>query len=243
MTVLKDGAVAEEDVPLRNAMNEVLRDAYVEDCQRGVDRWNKRLAEAGLSERLRLPSKRFYRHIGLYADLPFDPDGRLARAGGVGAPQGRVAAHPGRPRLRGDAAGGGARAGQDRELAGPARARHQGPALRIRVRPARLKPGSSGGEPSRIRPLALVQPEAVVADARPAPTFPRRGSLAAPERARTSTDATRWRSPGPSAPRRSRARARTARSDRGGRGRAAPAASASRRRAPDRGRAGRRRGR
>ena len=38
--------------PLRNAMNEVLRDAYVEDCQRGVDRWNKRLAEAGLSERL-----------------------------------------------------------------------------------------------------------------------------------------------------------------------------------------------
>ena len=31
-----------EDVPLRNAMNEVLRDAYVEDCQRGVDKWNKR---------------------------------------------------------------------------------------------------------------------------------------------------------------------------------------------------------
>jgi benzoyl-CoA 2,3-dioxygenase component B len=30
--------VVEEDVPLRNAMNEVLRDAYVEDCQRGVDR-------------------------------------------------------------------------------------------------------------------------------------------------------------------------------------------------------------
>jgi benzoyl-CoA 2,3-dioxygenase component B len=58
-------------------MNEVLRDAYVEDCQRGVDRWNKRLAEAGLSEQLRLPSKTFYRHIGLYANLPFDPAGRL----------------------------------------------------------------------------------------------------------------------------------------------------------------------
>jgi benzoyl-CoA 2,3-epoxidase subunit B len=77
MTVPKDGAIAEEEVPLRNAMNEVLRDAYVEDCQRGVDRWNKRLEEAGISERLRLPSKRFYRHIGLYADMPFDPDGRL----------------------------------------------------------------------------------------------------------------------------------------------------------------------
>jgi benzoyl-CoA 2,3-epoxidase subunit B len=77
MTLAKDGTVVEEDVPLRNAMNEVLRDQYVEDCQRGVDRWNKHLERAGLSARLRLPSKRFYRHIGLYADLPFDPEGRL----------------------------------------------------------------------------------------------------------------------------------------------------------------------
>lgn len=77
MAVVKDGRLAEEDVPLRNAMNEVLRDAYVADCQRGVDRWNKRLEEAGLPDRLRLPSKRFYRHIGLYADMPFDADGNL----------------------------------------------------------------------------------------------------------------------------------------------------------------------
>jgi len=77
MVVPKDGVAAEEDVPLRNAMNEVLRDAYIEDCQRGVDRWNKRLVEAGVSPRLRLPSKRFYRHIGLYADMPFDMDGGL----------------------------------------------------------------------------------------------------------------------------------------------------------------------
>jgi benzoyl-CoA 2,3-epoxidase subunit B len=77
MAVPKEGAVVEEDVPLRTAMNEVLRDAYVEDCQRGVDRWNKRLEQAGVSQRLRLPHKRFYRHIGLYADLSFDPDGRF----------------------------------------------------------------------------------------------------------------------------------------------------------------------
>ena len=77
MGVPKDGALVEEDVPLRNAMNEVLRDAYVEDCQRGVDRWNKHLERAGIATRLRLPSKRFYRHIGLYADLPFDAEGRL----------------------------------------------------------------------------------------------------------------------------------------------------------------------
>lgn len=77
MPVVKDGALAEEEVPLRNAMNEVLRDAYVEDCQRGVERWNKRLAEGGVSQRLRLPSKRFHRQIGIYSGLPFDPDGRL----------------------------------------------------------------------------------------------------------------------------------------------------------------------
>jgi benzoyl-CoA 2,3-dioxygenase component B len=77
MPQVKDGALVEEDVPLRNAMNEVLRDEYVEDCQRGVDRWNKRIADAGFDTRLTLPSKRFYRHIGLYADMPFDFRGNL----------------------------------------------------------------------------------------------------------------------------------------------------------------------
>ncbi len=43
------------DVPMRNAMNEVLRDWYVDDCQAGVDRWNKILERHGLSDRLRLP--------------------------------------------------------------------------------------------------------------------------------------------------------------------------------------------
>ena len=29
------------EVPVRNAMNEITRNLYVEDCQRGMDRWNK----------------------------------------------------------------------------------------------------------------------------------------------------------------------------------------------------------
>ena len=77
MNVVRDGVASVEDVPMRNAMNEVLRDAYVADCQRGIDRWNKRLAEAGLGDRLVLPDKRFYRHIGMYADMPYEPTGRL----------------------------------------------------------------------------------------------------------------------------------------------------------------------
>ncbi|MFO0762249.1 MAG: benzoyl-CoA 2,3-epoxidase subunit BoxB [Byssovorax sp.] len=64
-----------EDVPLRNAMNEVLRDEYVEDAQRGVDKWNRAIEEAGFSTKLRLPSRRFHRAAGIYAGLCFDVDG------------------------------------------------------------------------------------------------------------------------------------------------------------------------
>ncbi len=64
-----------EDVPLRNAMNEVLRDEYVEDAQRGVDKWNRSIAEAGFSFKLRLPSRRFHRATGIYSGMYFDVDG------------------------------------------------------------------------------------------------------------------------------------------------------------------------
>ncbi|HEX4802662.1 MAG TPA: benzoyl-CoA 2,3-epoxidase subunit BoxB [Myxococcaceae bacterium] len=72
----RGGQLKHEEVALRSAMNEVLRDGYVEDCQRGVDRWNKSLADAGLSERLALPSRRFHRHQGVFAGLLFDPQGK-----------------------------------------------------------------------------------------------------------------------------------------------------------------------
>jgi benzoyl-CoA 2,3-dioxygenase component B len=63
-------------VPLRNAMNEVLRDAYVDDNQRGVDRWNKVIREAGLDFELRLPNRRFNRKMGIHSGKRFDPEGR-----------------------------------------------------------------------------------------------------------------------------------------------------------------------
>jgi benzoyl-CoA 2,3-dioxygenase component B len=77
MQVPEGGRLVGQAVPLRNAMNEVLRDAYVEDNQRGVDIWNKTLAEAGLDARLSLPHRGFNRRIGLYAGLHCAPDGRL----------------------------------------------------------------------------------------------------------------------------------------------------------------------
>ncbi|MBI4575218.1 MAG: benzoyl-CoA 2,3-epoxidase subunit BoxB [Planctomycetes bacterium] len=70
-----DGRLVAEEVPLRNAMNEVLRDEYVEDNQRGVDRWNRTLERAGLAFRLRLPARPFHRAIGIYAGRHYSPEG------------------------------------------------------------------------------------------------------------------------------------------------------------------------
>jgi len=80
MKVVEGGRLVDQDVPLRNALNEVLRDAYIKDCARGVERWNKILEKAGLAERLRLPSRRFHRHVGIYAGHHFTPDGELIGA-------------------------------------------------------------------------------------------------------------------------------------------------------------------
>ena len=67
--------VGGEQVPVRNAMNEVLRDAYIADCEKCLARWNRVIAESGIPFRLRLPDRRFHRHIGIYSQRHFDPDG------------------------------------------------------------------------------------------------------------------------------------------------------------------------
>ena len=78
LEVPENGALVEQEVPLRNAMNEVLRDEYVKDCQRAVDRWNKTLQRSGVNGvSLRLPSRRFHRGVGPCATATFDPEGRL----------------------------------------------------------------------------------------------------------------------------------------------------------------------
>jgi benzoyl-CoA 2,3-dioxygenase component B len=71
----KDGRVSRREVPLRRAMNLVLRDGYKEDCLRGMRQWNKTLAKAGIDFEFTLPSERFHRNMGLWNGLPFAPDG------------------------------------------------------------------------------------------------------------------------------------------------------------------------
>ncbi len=80
MEIPEEGALVRREVPLRNAMNEILRDDYIRDCERGLERWNRILESAGLPDRLTLPSRRFHRRIGAYAGHDFDPDGNLIPA-------------------------------------------------------------------------------------------------------------------------------------------------------------------
>ena len=75
LPILDNGKMSEKDIPMRNAMNEVLRDAYIDDNQRGVDRWNKMIADAGVDYTITLPSRRFNRTMGIYAGTRFDPQG------------------------------------------------------------------------------------------------------------------------------------------------------------------------
>ncbi|MBK7877120.1 MAG: benzoyl-CoA 2,3-epoxidase subunit BoxB [Planctomycetes bacterium] len=70
-----EGKVKREDVALRNAMNEVLRDEYVKDNEKGIEYWNRITEKLGVDFRFRLPHRRFNRKIGEWAAGRFDVDG------------------------------------------------------------------------------------------------------------------------------------------------------------------------
>src|SRR5207249_1667809 len=70
------GGIIKDMSPMRNAMNEVLRDAYIRDCEIGLKRWNMQIKRAGYSFELKLPSSRFRRAIGAWANIPTDLEGR-----------------------------------------------------------------------------------------------------------------------------------------------------------------------
>src|SRR3989442_433916 len=67
------------DVPMLNALNEVMRESYVTDCEIGLKRWNRMIERAGYELRLTLPSARFRRSIGAWAGQPVDPQGNLVQ--------------------------------------------------------------------------------------------------------------------------------------------------------------------
>jgi benzoyl-CoA 2,3-dioxygenase component B len=72
--VMPDG---EHEVPMLNALNEVMRESYLKDCEMGIKRWNRMIERAGFELRLSLPSSRFRRSIGAWSGMPVDPQGNL----------------------------------------------------------------------------------------------------------------------------------------------------------------------
>jgi benzoyl-CoA 2,3-dioxygenase component B len=74
---VQGGQLTEKEVPMLNALNEVLRDDYIKDSMAGVERWNKLIEKAGLPHRLKVPHKAFHRNIGTLAGVKVSPDGRV----------------------------------------------------------------------------------------------------------------------------------------------------------------------
>lgn len=65
------------DAPALNAVNERLRDDYIEDCNLGVRRWNKIIADSGHNFSLKLPHRAFHRGIGQFSEIQTDPEGNI----------------------------------------------------------------------------------------------------------------------------------------------------------------------
>ena len=77
MTLVEDDRLIDKDIPLRNTMNELLREEYIKDCERALRNWNKAIAEEGVDFVVKLPHARFFRRQGSYANHHFDLEGNL----------------------------------------------------------------------------------------------------------------------------------------------------------------------
>jgi benzoyl-CoA 2,3-dioxygenase component B len=77
VSAVRGDRIEEREEPALTALNERLRDDYIADCQRGVDRWNRILAGHGVDVELKLPHRGFHRAIGTFAEVKVSPDGRV----------------------------------------------------------------------------------------------------------------------------------------------------------------------
>ena len=75
--VTEAGEIGQTEVSALVGLNTDLRREYIEDCQSGVNRWNKILEGAGLPRRLHLPHVAFNRRVGAFAGIEASPSGEL----------------------------------------------------------------------------------------------------------------------------------------------------------------------
>ena len=77
MLKLVDGEIRSVEEPALTALNMRLRDDYVRDCAKGIERWNKIIAKTGVDFRLALPHVAFHRQIGEFSGIEASPDGAI----------------------------------------------------------------------------------------------------------------------------------------------------------------------
>jgi benzoyl-CoA 2,3-dioxygenase component B len=72
-----DEGIGEREVTQLAGLNETLRDDYREDCQKGLDRWNRTVAQAGADTVFRLPAVGFNRKVGTFKTRRVTPAGQM----------------------------------------------------------------------------------------------------------------------------------------------------------------------
>jgi benzoyl-CoA 2,3-dioxygenase component B len=73
--VTEDGEIGQTEVAALVGLNTDLRREYISDCENGLARWNRILADADLPQRLRLPHVAFNRKVGAFAGIEASPSG------------------------------------------------------------------------------------------------------------------------------------------------------------------------
>ena len=58
-------------------VNQQLRRSYIDDCAKGVRRWNRILDQNGVDFQLKLPHEAFHRQVGLYQEEFVTPEGTI----------------------------------------------------------------------------------------------------------------------------------------------------------------------
>ena len=74
---IRDGKLMEKEVPMLNALNEVLRDDYIRDTVSGIKRWNRVISKSGHDFKLIVPHKGFNRKIGALKNARISLDGEV----------------------------------------------------------------------------------------------------------------------------------------------------------------------
>lgn len=72
-----EGVIEPETLTARGLVNHELRSEYTADCEKGLRRWNRVLADCGITREFRLPHVGFHRQVGAFRGHHVSPEGDL----------------------------------------------------------------------------------------------------------------------------------------------------------------------